>query len=403
VFRLTPPVPPATQWTETVLYRFQGGYDAAFPSGGVTLDSKGALYGMTTAGGQRGGCGGGGCGTVYKLTPPVPPATQWKETVLERFTKNGEYGYSPSGSLIIDSQGALYGTNELGGLRGCPAVIFGGVGCGAVFKLTPPVPPATQWTETLLYYFQGGQDGYLPMGVTFDSKGAIYGTTPEGGGSPACGSSGGYTLGCCTVFKLTPPVPPATQWTETVLYSFQGGEDGFGPGGGVTFDSEGALYGYADGGLPGCFGSICGLVFKLTPPVPPATQWTETVLYDFQGGTNGGDSSSLIIDSQGALYGTTFDGGGPPTCYYNNNACGTVFKLTPPVPPATQWTEAVLYYFQGGADGAEPYAGVTFGSKGALYGTTGWGGHVTSDGGPCCGTVFMLSNAVSMNRTISGW
>ncbi|MGH6795558.1 MAG: choice-of-anchor tandem repeat GloVer-containing protein, partial [Methylocella sp.] len=185
-----------------------------------------------------------------------------------------------------------------------------------------------------------------------------------------------------TVFKLKPPVPPATQWTEKVLYRFTGtGNDGDGPSG-LVFDSNGALYGTTGGGGGP---SNCGTVFKLAPPAPGQTLWTETVLYSFAGTGDGclpmfGGDGRLIFDTKGALYGTTVG-----TTSVIGAASGTVFKLKPPAPGHTQWTERVLYSFKGGSDGNQPYAGLIFDSNGALYGTTYRGGPKNF------GTVFKLA------------
>jgi uncharacterized repeat protein (TIGR03803 family) len=401
VFKLTPPVAPATEWTETVLHSFSGA-DGANPRAGVIFDAQGNLYGTTPSGGAFSKVCGGvifdgegppGCGTVFKLTPPAAPSTQWTETVLHSF--GGLDGVGPYAGVIFDAQGNLYGTTAAGGnyIKGCGANVgfYDFEGCGTVFKLTPPVAPSTQWTETVLYGFSSEPDGSLPSaGLIFDARGNLYGTTERGGGA---------SVG--TVFKLTPPVAPATQWIETVLHSFNGADGGF-PGG-LIFDAQGNLYGTA--------GSTA---FKLTPPVASATQWTETVLHSFNGGYAGspnphadGESAngSLIFDAQGNLYGTT-EAGGNQTGWCltpTGEGCGTVFKLTPPVAPATQWKETILYRFpatsSGGALGANPLAGLIFDAQGHLYGTTSLGGAATDSSGvstQCsgdgwgCGTVFKL-------------
>jgi uncharacterized repeat protein (TIGR03803 family) len=64
---------------------------------------------------------------VFKLSPPAAGETQWTETVLYRFSGND--GAFPSGDLIMDANGVLYGTTEVGGNSAC--------GCGTVFKLVP--------------------------------------------------------------------------------------------------------------------------------------------------------------------------------------------------------------------------------------------------------------------------
>ncbi|MGH6812047.1 MAG: choice-of-anchor tandem repeat GloVer-containing protein [Methylocella sp.] len=300
---MTPPVPPATLWTETVLHNFKNGNDGCRPDASLIFDSSGALYGTTAGGGIN-----GGNGTVFTLMPPAPPATKWTETVLYSFM-GGNDGRDPVAGLIFNSNGVLYGTTQLGGTGICSTPPTKDI-CGTVFKLKPPVPPATNWTEKVLYSFQGGSDGYMPMaGLILNSNGALFGTTQLGGGPANSG----------TVFKLKPPVPPATTWTEKVLYSFKGGSDGAQPFAGLIFDSHGALYGTTGfgGGLPDA-----GTVFKLTPPVPPATLWTETVLHSFPGGFGLHQPlAGLIFDTKGALYGTTIEGG-------TSNE-GTVFKVTP--------------------------------------------------------------------------
>ncbi len=333
VFKLAPPIPPATSWTEIVLHFFAGGTsDGSEPLAGLIFDSSGNLYGTTSEGGGTGCSAGIGCGTVFKLAPPFPPATSWTETVLHSFAGGGSDGAFPEARLITDLSGNLYGTTYEGGGTGCSY----GRGCGTVFKLAPG------GTETVLYSFTGGSDGAQPSaGLIADGAGNLYGTTSSGGASRQlqCSGTDGFPLGCGVVFKLSPPIPPATNWTETVLYAFAGEiSDGSGPSG-LIFDGAGNLYGITASGGPGNVGTV----FKLAPPIPPATSWTETVLYNFSFGGGGGGGSNpsagLIADSAGNLYGTTFVGGSGTGCFQGENdlGCGTVFKLAgtgfvPPVP-----------------------------------------------------------------------
>ena len=76
---------------------------------------------------------------------------------------------SPTGALSIDASGNLYGGNPAGGHYKY----------GSVFKLAPS---DGKWTPTVLYQFTGGGDGATPIGVIFDAKGNLYGTTNTGGG-----------------------------------------------------------------------------------------------------------------------------------------------------------------------------------------------------------------------------
>lgn len=99
-----------------------------------------------------------------------------------------------------------------------------------------------------------------------------------------------------------------------------------------------------------------------------------SVLYSFMGGTDGTNPyARLIFDASGNLYGTTIGGGA-------SNA-GTVFKIS------SAGAYSVLYFFTGGSDGANPYAGLIFDASGNLYGTT-WGG-----GASHLGTVFKISSS----------
>jgi len=212
----------------------------------------------------------------------------------------------------------------------------------------------------VLYSFTGGSDGANPAaGLIADRKGALYGTT-FGSANPNLG----------TVFKLTPPAAGQTAWTETVLCTLFGNSRD-----GLIADKEGTLYGTTFQG-PGAGG-----VFKLTPPGKGQTAWTETELCTFKGGNDGvSPYASLIFGKQGALYSTTRQGPG----------AGGVFKLTPPGKGQTAWTEAVLYTFKGGSDGAEPAAGLIADEQGALYSTTDRGGSSNNEGYGY-GTVFKLT------------
>ncbi|HXU58449.1 MAG TPA: choice-of-anchor tandem repeat GloVer-containing protein, partial [Verrucomicrobiae bacterium] len=123
--------------------------------------------------------------------------------------------------------------------------------------------------------------------------------------------------GCGTVFRLTPPQPGQTVWKETVLYNFKG-PDGVFPQGGVIKDAVGSLYGTASGG--GQNGN--GLAFKLSPPLPGQTRWSETVLHQFHVSTSGDTPiGELVADTAGSFFGTAYSGGA--------GLSGTVFKIAP--------------------------------------------------------------------------
>lgn len=215
---------------ETVLHTFAGGSDGAYPYYGTLLiDTTGNLYGTTSAGGGS-GCGGMGCGTVFKL------ATDGTETILHAFA-GGSDGEDPSGGLIADNAGNLYGTTYTGGGgKACP----NNVGCGTIFKVAP------DGTETVLYVFTGGSDGANPTSsLVSDTSGNLYGTTTENSIANAYGN----------VFELS------STGVETVLYAFTGGSDGVDPTAGLSIDESGNLYGAAYAG--GSFGY--GTLFEVTP------------------------------------------------------------------------------------------------------------------------------------------
>jgi hypothetical protein len=215
--------------------------------------------------------------------------------------------------------------------------------------------------ETVVYAFQEfGPGGSFPAGgVIADKAGNLYGTTNNGG-------TGSCALGCGTVFELTPPAVPGGTWTELLLYSFQGGNDGGQALCTLVMDKAGNLYGTATEG--GSFGY--GVVFELSPPPQPGDVWTETVLYSFQEESfccEDHPEGTLLRDGFGNLYGTTYLGGDRTKC--GGLGCGTVFEVSPPSPDGGNWTEAALYSFQGGTDGEAPLAPLISDGK-TLYGTT---------------------------------
>ena len=196
--------------TETVLYGFMGGKDGSYPQAGLQLDTIGALYGTTYDADGNAACKIGGCGTVFKLSPPAGGGTGWTKTELVSFRMK-KHGAYPAAGLIGDASVALYGTTQGGG----------GLRRGAVFKLTPPAAGTTAWTETVLHSFKGGTDGQYPLaGLLAGANGELYGTTGSGGATNHCAN------GCGTVFQLTPPATGKKSWTETVIYTFQGRTDG---------------------------------------------------------------------------------------------------------------------------------------------------------------------------------
>jgi len=156
--------------------------------------------------------------------------------------------------------------------------------------------------------------------------------------------------------------------SESVLYSFAGGSDGLEPVAGLIVDQNGVLYGTTRyGGGSGCVQNAgCGTVFSLTPPAIAGAVWTEAVLYSFLGGAEGASPMAGLLAGKSGVLYGTTESCGAPNA-------GTVFELTPPATPGGAWTEDVLYSFSGGIDGSQPVAGL-IAESGTLYGTTEVGG-----------------------------
>ena len=330
-------------YVESVLYNFTGGSDGGSPVGGVIMDSAGNLYGTTREGGSS------NFGTVFKLVPNGSGG--YTELILHAFTGSSD-GSGPVDRLLMDSAGNLYGTTEFGG----------GNNTGTVFKLAPN---GGGYTESVLYSFAGGSDGANPAtALVMDNTGNLFGTTLYGG-------SGGTGYDYGTVFELASN--GSGSYAELVLYKFTGGSDGGNPFGGLIMDSSGNLYGTTEYGGGS---QNDGNVFKLAPKVGGG--YTESVLYNFNGGSDGANSlGSLMMDAAGNLYGTTQSGGG-------SNNSGTVFMLSPN--GSGGYAESILYSFTGDSDGSIPTAGLIMDSRGDIYGTAAYSGN----GGIGYGTVFEI-------------
>jgi uncharacterized repeat protein (TIGR03803 family) len=313
---------PARAQTETILYSFTGGSDGSAPSALVRRGDK--LYGTTLNGGASGN------GTVFQIS------TNGKEKLVHSF--NGSDGQYPNGALILDKEGNLYGTTGSGGAYDA----------GTVFTVSP------SGVEKVLYNFTGGSDGDGPRGaLVLDKEGNLYGATSQGGAYPYSG----------TVFKLSP------SGDERVLYNFTGGADGGNPNGGLVIDTKDNLYGTTfQGGVGGLCAPDCGVVFSVS------SSGTETVLYAFDGQElqGFGPTTGLVRDKAGNLYGTTFEGGADDR--------GVVYEVTP------SGSESVLLSFDIGNFGYSPEAPLILDKDGNLYGTTTYSAYPTCD----CGGVFEL-------------
>lgn len=314
VFKLTPPAGGTGQWTQTVIHRFSSATGSS-PKGALTFDSAGNLYGATWYGGGDNFCTGdaGGCGVIYKLSPP-PSGTMWTFTVLHQFQHQA--GAVPNGGLVFDANElTLYGTTQNGG---APAHDANDFLEGVVFKLRKPAPGHTNWVYSVIYNFDGPStgDGRQPnSGVIFDAAGNLYGTTLLGGDT-GCNASG-----CGIVFKLA---KSGSTWTKSNLHVLNGGTDGRNPYSGLTIDGDGNLYGTASaGGGSGCFGAGCGTVFQFAPS---GMTFNYSTLHSFQNGLDGALPyySTLLWDGNATLYGVSRSGGA------NSDPSGTVYSVAIP-------------------------------------------------------------------------
>jgi uncharacterized repeat protein (TIGR03803 family) len=385
------PASPAASGYKT-LYAFKGTPDGASPYGGLVA-LNGTLYGTTLNGSKNycsGSCGGNlcslGCGTVFTVSK------SGAENIVYNF--DGLFNSGHDGSWPFSAptvvKGQLYGTTESAGA----------LGDGTVYTID------SSGHESVIYSFKGGTDGLNPEAVLTPLGSKLYGTTVIGGGT-ACGGAG-----CGTVFSVT------TTGKEKVVYSFQGGTDGYRLYAPVTA-LKNKLYGATlQGGGSGCGGSGCGTIFELSPT------GKEHVLYRFQDTTDGAFPNGLIAVNN-VLYGTTEGGGtknsgtffsvttsgklktrynftdipdgnlpGASLIYSKPNfygttvgggtaGHGTVFKIS------ASGKESVLHSFLGGADGENVNAPVyLFG--GELYGTTIQGGNGGCASGYGCGTIFKV-------------
>jgi hypothetical protein len=331
-------------YSYAVLYQFQDGSDGAFPSGPLVIDTSGNLYGTASVGGAA------NWGDVFEL---VRQNGAWSLKVLYSFcmTANCPDGADPEAGLTYAGQqtGTLYdGTSPLFG-----TAAVGGQGqsfdSGVAFELQPK---NGNWNYQAIYYFcseANCADGGIPQApLVEDASGNLYGTTVISGGN---------------VFELA---PVKGGWSENVLHVFcseTNCSDGSAPYG-LTIDSSGALYGLTNqGGHEPCsltqYG--CGVAFSLTSN---GNAWHETILHAFCGpkksscGDGAAPESTPILDAGGNAFGTANQGGG-------SGSNGTLFELS-----GSKFQ--VLHRFcarTGCTDGAYPSGNLVPGAGGAIFGT----------------------------------
>jgi len=318
-------------WTQAVLYTFTGGKDGAQPTGGLLADTAGDLYGTTFLGGAEGD------GTVFKLFKPAKGKRAWRQKILHSFT--GADGAQPFAGLIADRNGNLYGVTTAGGQTNQ----------GTVFELT-----AKTFAESVLYSFQGPEGSTPYGGLAIDSAGNLFGTASTTSAPPYAGS----------VFELSPPPAGQTTWSFTELHTFTGGADGGSPQGAMVGNTGGTIYGATFGGT----GMGNGTVFELSPSGSSPTGYAYQVIFTFSGTEGSNPFGDLALDSAGRLWG--------PLLNSNDvNSSGGLFLLSPPAGGVGTWVQYASYLFNGTTGGYSPYAGLVLDSTGNGYGTDFTGGN----------------------------
>ena len=286
-----------------------------YPNGGVTLDASGNLFGTTYSGGAY------GAGTVFE-------AVKSSSTLMTLSFKSSTVGSNPYAGVTLDASGNLFGATSGGN--------------GAVFE----VAKGFNAIKSLGYF--GLETGSTPYGgITVDSTGNLFGTTYTGGSG-----NGG------TVYEV-----PSGSNTIAVVAPFDplGSSPGTYPGG-VTLDAHGDLYGLTYQGDNGK-----GTVYEIAS----GSNTADTIL-SFNGTDGATPYGQLSIDAAGNLYGTASSGG--------ENNSGTVFEI------ASGSSAITTIASFNGADGTSPMGGVALDPMGNLYGVTSGGGQFSD------GTVFEVAN-----------
>ena len=319
---------------------------------GLIVDSAGNLFGTTA----DSTC----CGSVFELSPASPA---WKFTKIYQFQGIPDGSNLSGGPLVMDKAGNLYGTTYGGGQGGCAL----DEGCGTFFELSPT--STGTWQETLSMNGTFGGSWNPSGGLISDANGRLFGVAITAGGSA---SEGCWLYGCGGVFEAT---QSSSGWTiskvyNPPLYATDAAHVGL-----LTLGSDGALYAAAGGGTNGL-----GCLLSLRQNADGT--WTEHILHNFRGGTDGslGGYSpipGLTPDGHGAFYGTTALGGKANR--------GTAFKLARN--SSGQWTVTVIFNF--GTMGKGPYGTLVFDTHGNLYGTAHGGD--TACGTQGCGILFKLT------------
>jgi uncharacterized repeat protein (TIGR03803 family) len=334
--------------------------DGSSPEAPLIQASDGELYGTASDGGTN------GFGTIFKITTNGTFTALYSFGAAQASSFWAADGMNPKAALLQGSDGNLYGTASIGGTNN-PATLYGILGFGTVFKLTP------DGTFSVLYGFgtvQDGSgnalDGADPVAALVQgSDGNFYGATSQGGpnGLVISNMFGSFPApGDGTIFKLTPSGKLTTLYSFGTIHDADGNAlDGQTPAAPLVQASDGAFYGTTtDGGT-----NSDGTIFKITP------DGKFTPLYSFgamPGGLDGeSPQAALVQGADGNLYGTASGGG-----RYGD---GTIFKITTSGKFTLVYSFGAIQNTNGDAlDGANPEAALIQAKDGDFYGTTSDGG-----------------------------
>jgi uncharacterized repeat protein (TIGR03803 family) len=298
----------------TVLHNFASATEGSQPNSLLAADAAGNIYGTTQTGGKYGG------GTIWEFT------TGQALKVRHAFDPSAGDGAGPLQGLVINSAGALFGAAAGGAIATN----------GSVFQVNK------DGVYTTRYRFLSAGDGHCPFSsVAVDTKGNVYGTVVGNG-------FGGDPNGA--VWKLS------TKNVLTPIHVFGDGAnglpDGEYPDQAPVIDAAGNVYGTSIT-LNGS--EYAGVIWKID------TTDTFTIVHQFTGKADGyGPNGTLMIDTDGNIYGTTAQGG----TVKGGTGQGTLFRITP------AGVFSVIHTFTGGADGYGPTGTLAHDGTGAIYGAT---------------------------------
>ena len=290
------------------------GSDGRIPSGNIVFDADGSLYGTTVYGGTL------DLGTVYRLSPDGLGG--WQQTGLYSFTNSAD-GMTPIAGLTLDPSGKIWGTAYGKSGPDCPP------SCGSLFTFDGS-------SLMIVHTFLGGKDGGLPRSTPiFDSTGNLYGSTAYRGAK-------GYG----TVYRIEP------DGKKHILHAFGSDKYGADPSGNLVLGSDGTIYGITQW----AGGHNTGTIFRL---VPGTKGYQLRLIHKFT--AKEGRTAAGLNFANGMLYGTL--------PYNSGHQCvGILYSLA--TNSKGEWVETKLHKFCLKIDGRNPLFNPLMMPDGSFYGTT---------------------------------